>query len=50
MGIPWMGSGAAGKAALMLVREVSVIVDMVPGPGGGIICRELSRDLKKRYS
>ena len=51
MGIPWMGSGAAGKAAFMLVREISVVVNMVPGPGGGgIICRELSRDLKKRYS
>ena len=50
VGIPWMGSGAAGKAAFMLVSEVSVVVVMVPGPGGGIICRELSRDLKKRYS
>jgi hypothetical protein len=50
MGIPWMGSGAAGKAAFMLVREVSVVIVMVPGPGGGILRRELSRDLKKRYS
>jgi len=50
VGIPWMWSGAAGKAAFMLVREVSVVVVMVLGPGGGIICRELSRDLKKRYS
>ena len=50
VGIPWMGSGAAGKAAFMLVREVSVIVVMVPGLRGGIIHRELSRDLKKRYS
>ncbi len=47
VGIPWMGSGAAGKAAFMLVREVSVVVDMVPGPGGGILfvenCQETSR-------
>jgi hypothetical protein len=50
VGIPWMGSGAAGKAAFMLVREVSVVVVMVSGPGGGIIRRELLRDLKKRYS
>jgi len=51
VGIPWMGSGAAGKAAFMLVKEVSVVVVMVPGPGGGgIIRRELSRDLKKTYS
>jgi len=35
VGIPWMGSGAAGKAAFMLVREVSVVVVMVPGPRGG---------------
>ena len=35
VGIPWMGSGAAGKAAFMLVREVSVVEVMVPGPGGG---------------
>jgi hypothetical protein len=35
VGIPWMGSGAAGKAAFMLVREVSAIADMVPGRGGG---------------
>jgi len=50
VGIPWMGSGAAENAAFMLVREVSVVVVMVPGPGGGISSRELSRDLKKRYS
>jgi len=37
VGIPWMGSGAAGKAAFMLVREVSVVVVMVPGPGGGVL-------------
>ena len=35
VGIPWMGSGAAGKAAFMLVREVSVVEVMVPRPGGG---------------
>ena len=35
VGIPWMGSGAAGKAVFVLVREVSVVVVMVPGPGGG---------------
>jgi hypothetical protein len=29
MGIPWMGSGAVGKAAFMLVRDVSVRVVMV---------------------
>jgi hypothetical protein len=50
VGIPWMGSCAAGNATFMLVREVSVVVVMVPGPGGGKIRRELSRDLKKRYS
>jgi hypothetical protein len=54
VGIPWIGSGAAGKAAFMLVREVSVRVDMVmPGTEGSIsntICRELTRDLNNRYS
>ncbi len=29
VGIPWIGSGAVGKAAFMLVREASVRVDMV---------------------
>jgi hypothetical protein len=29
MGIPWMGSGVVGKAAFMLVRDVSVRVVMV---------------------
>jgi hypothetical protein len=28
-GIPWIGSGAVGKAAFMLVREVSVRADTV---------------------
>ena len=37
VGIPWIGSGAAGKAAFMLVKEVSIRVDMVmPGPEGSI--------------
>ena len=32
VGILWIGSGAAGKAAFMLVREISDSVDMViPG-------------------
>ncbi len=54
VGIPLIGSGAAGKAAFMLVREVSIRVDTVmPGPEGSIsitIRRELSRGLNKRYS
>jgi hypothetical protein len=59
VGIPWMGSGAAGKAAFMLVREISVSADMMicchRGDRGGLgvmvlYSRELSRDLKKRYS
>ncbi len=29
VGIPWMGSGAVGKAAFMLVREISVNADML---------------------
>jgi hypothetical protein len=29
VGIPWIGVGAVGKAAFMLVREVSVRSDMV---------------------
>jgi hypothetical protein len=55
LGIPWMGSGAAGKAAFMLVREVSVREDMMM-PGQEMLLlflfirRELSRDLNKRYS
>ncbi len=32
VGIPWIGSGAAGKAAFMHVREVSASADMMmPG-------------------
>ena len=35
LGIPWIGSSAAGKAAFMLVREVSVRVNIViPGREG----------------
>jgi hypothetical protein len=35
VGIPWIGSSAAGKAAFMLVTEVSDSMDMViPGPVG----------------
>jgi hypothetical protein len=29
VGIPWIGAGAVGKAAFMLVREVYVRADMV---------------------
>jgi hypothetical protein len=29
VGIPWIGVGAVGKAAFILVREVSVKADMV---------------------
>jgi hypothetical protein len=29
VGIPWTGSGAVGNAVFMLVREVSVISDML---------------------
>ncbi len=29
VGIPWLGVGAVGKAAFMLVREISVRADMV---------------------
>ena len=51
VGIPWIGSGAAGKAVFMLVREVSDSVDTVlPGPTGYYIRRKLSRDLRMRYS
>jgi hypothetical protein len=35
LGIPWIGPSAAGKAAFMLVREVSVRVNIViPGREG----------------
>ncbi len=52
VGIPWIGSGAAEKAAFMLVREVSNSADMMlPGQWVTInILREQSRDRRKRYS
>jgi hypothetical protein len=55
LGIPWIGSSAAGKAAFMLVREVSVREDMMMPRQEMLllflfISRELSRDLNKRYS
>ncbi len=55
LGIPWIGSSAAGKAALMLVREVSVRDDMMMPRQVMLLLflfihRELSRDLNKRYS
>jgi hypothetical protein len=55
LGIPWIGSGAAGKAAFMLLREVSVRENMVMPRQEMLllflfICIELSRDLSKRYS
>jgi hypothetical protein len=55
LGIPWIGTGAAGKAAFMLVREVSVREDMMMTGQEMLllflfIYRELSRDLNKRYS
>ncbi len=42
VGIPWIGSGAAGKAAFILVTEVSAVavIVMKPGQGGGIIFKE----------
>ncbi len=38
MGIPCIGSSMAGKAAFMLVREVSVSVDMVILGWVGCVC------------
>jgi hypothetical protein len=35
IGIPWIGSSALGKASFMLVREVSVSLDMVILERGG---------------
>jgi hypothetical protein len=29
VGIPWIGAGAVGKAAFMLVREVSIRADIL---------------------
>jgi len=41
VGIPWMGSGTAGKAAFMLVREISISADMLIrchwDRGGGVL-------------
>jgi hypothetical protein len=61
VGIPWISAGTVGKAALMLVREVSVRADMVNNRfrlraeslnlvGLILDSRELSRDLIERYS
>jgi hypothetical protein len=55
VGIPWIGSGAAGKAAFMLMREVFVREDMMMPRQEMLLLfllihRELSRDLNKRYS
>jgi hypothetical protein len=55
LGIPWIGSGAARKAAFMLVREVSVREDMMMPRQEMLLLllfirRELLRDLNKRYS
>ncbi len=60
VGIPWIGVGAVGKAAFMLVREVSIRADMVNNRlrlgAEALTCRvildsrELLRDLNKRYS
>jgi hypothetical protein len=55
LGIPWIGSGAAGKAAFLLVREVSVREDMMMPRQERLLLflfirRELSRDLNKKYS
>ena len=60
VGIPWIGSGAAGKAAFMLVREVSDSADMMlPGQVGYCFsinvfvenCQETSeRDTANKHS
>jgi hypothetical protein len=55
LGNSWIGFGAAGKAAFMLMREVSVREDMVMPRQEMLLLflfnwRELSRDLNKRYS
>jgi hypothetical protein len=55
LGIPWIGSSATGKAAFMLVREVSVREDMMMPRQEMLLLsffirRELPRDLNKRYS
>jgi hypothetical protein len=48
-----MGSGAAGKAAFMLVREVSVVIDMMirchrDRGGGGVIFKENCQETSRR--
>ena len=53
VGIPLMGSGAAGKAAFMLVREVSVVVDMMirchrDRGGGDVIFKENCQETSRR--
>ena len=53
VGIPWMGSGAAGKAAFMLVREVSVVIYMMiqchrDRGGGGVIFKENCQETSRR--
>jgi hypothetical protein len=52
LGIPWIGSGAVGKAAFMLVREVSVREDMMmPWQEGLLLFLFIRRELsRKRYS
>jgi hypothetical protein len=55
LGIPWIGSGAAGKAAFMLVREVFVREDMIMPRQEMLLLflfirRKLSSDLNKRFS
>ena len=53
MGIPWIGSGAAGMAAFMIVREVSVVVDMMirchrDRGGGEVIFKENCQETSRR--
>ena len=53
MGIPWMGYGAAGKVAFMLVRGVSVVIDMLiwchrDRGGGDVIFKENCQETSRR--
>jgi hypothetical protein len=52
VGIPWIGSSAAGNAAFMLVREVPVVVDMMicqdRGEGGEVIFKENCQETSRR--
>ena len=57
VGIPWMGSGAAGKAAFMLVREISLQCRHDDTGAGGVLllfvenCQETSeRDTANKRS